>query len=136
MSGIRIKEAAFTGYPAKDIEEARRFFGKTLGLKEGRTFEHEGVIGWVEFEIPGGHTIAIAQANEQWQPSPHGGGLCLELEDLDEAVKVLTEAGVNFALPIQDFPVCRMALITDPSGNTIALHQKKPNHPECACPQN
>ena len=30
----------------------------------------------------------------------------------------------------QDYSICRMALIADPDGNTIALHQRKPNHPE------
>jgi predicted enzyme related to lactoylglutathione lyase len=131
MKGIGIKEAAFTGYPATDISAAREFYGNLLGLKEGAVFEHEGEVGWVEFEVPGGHTLAIAAASEQWQPSAHGGGLCLELEDLDAALATLTAAGVTIAMPIQDFPICRMALIADPSGNTIALHQKKPNHPEC-----
>jgi predicted enzyme related to lactoylglutathione lyase len=133
MSGIGIKEAAFTGYPATDLSASRTFYGDTLGLPEGMVFEHEGEVGWVEFSIPGGHTLAITKASDQWQPSEHGGGLCLEVEDLDVAVLKLEQAGVTIALPIQDFPVCRMALIADPSGNTIALHQKKGNHPECTC---
>lgn len=132
MNGIGIKEAAFTGYPATDLARSRKFYGETLGLPEGAVFEHEGVVGWVEFTIPGGHTLALAQASDQWQPSPHGGGLCLEVEDLDAAVAKLTAAGVTIVLPVQDFPVCRLSLIADPDGNTIALHQKKPNHPECS----
>jgi predicted enzyme related to lactoylglutathione lyase len=132
MSGIRIKEAAFTGYPATDIARAREFYGLTLGLKETMVFEHEGQVGWVEFEIPGGHTLAIAQANDQWQPNANGGGICFEIEDLDAAIAQLEAAGVTITLPIQEFPVCRMALIADPDGNTLALHQKKPNHPECS----
>lgn len=133
MSGIGIKEAAFTGYPALDLTEARKFYGETLGLPEGMVFEHEGEVGWVEFSIPGGHTLAITKANEQWQPSANGGGLCFEVEDLDAAVAKLEAAGVKIVLPIQEFPVCRMALIADPSGNTVAIHQKKSNHPECSC---
>jgi predicted enzyme related to lactoylglutathione lyase len=131
MNKIGIKEAGFTGYPALDIEETRKFYGEIFGLKEGRVFEYEGKAGWVEFEIPGGHTLAIAQANEQWQPNAGGGGLAFELEDLDVAVEKLQAAGVRILLPPQDHPICRMALISDPSGNTVALHQKKPNHPEC-----
>jgi predicted enzyme related to lactoylglutathione lyase len=132
MSGIGIKEAAFTGYPATDIARAREFYGHTLGLKETMVFEHEGKVGWVEFEIPGGHTLAIAQANDQWQPNANGGGICFEIEDLEAAIAQLEAAGVTVVLPIQEFPVCRMALIADPDGNTLALHQKKPNHPECS----
>ena len=132
MNKIGIKEAGFTGYPALDIAETRKFYGEIFGLKEGMVFENEGKVGWVEFEIPGGHTLAIAQANDQWQPNPGGGGLAFELEDLDAALEKLRAAGVKILLPTQDFPICRMALISDPSGNTVALHQKKPNHPECS----
>jgi predicted enzyme related to lactoylglutathione lyase len=132
MNGIGIKEAAFTGYPATDMSAAREFYGQVLGLKESTVYEHEGDVGWVEYEIPGGHTLAIAKANDQWQPSAHGGGLCLEVENLDAALETVKEAGVTIALGIQDYPICRLALIADPSGNTVALHQKKPNHPECS----
>lgn len=132
MNGIGIKEAAFTGYPATDIARTRKFFGEILGLTEGAVYEQEGQVGWVEFNIPGGHTLAIAQASDQWQPSPHGGGLCFEVEDLDTAVARLQSQGVILSMPVQDFPICRLALIADPDGNTIALHQKKPNHPECS----
>jgi predicted enzyme related to lactoylglutathione lyase len=132
MSGIGIKEAAFTGYPSTDIARSRKFYGETLGLTEGMVFEHEGQVGWVEFTAPGGHTIAIATANEQWQPNANGGGICFEVEDLDAAVAKLAAEGVTIVLPIQDYPICRMALIADPDGNTLALHQKKSNHPECS----
>jgi predicted enzyme related to lactoylglutathione lyase len=131
MKGIGIKEAAFTGYPATDIGRTRKFYGEILGLPEGRVFEHEGKVSWVEFSVPGGHTVAIAQANEFWQPNKNGGGLCFEVEDLDAAVERVKSAGVTMLLPIQDYPICRMALISDPDGNTVALHQKKANHPEC-----
>lgn len=131
MSGIGIKEIAFTGYSVNDLAESRRFYGEILGLPEGMVFDHEGEVGWVEYDIPGGGTLAITKANEQWQPSEHGGGVCFEVEDLDAAVAKLEQEGVKIAMPIQDFPICRMALISDPSGNTIAIHQKKTNHPEC-----
>jgi predicted enzyme related to lactoylglutathione lyase len=131
MSGIGIKEIAFTGYSVNDLAESRGFYGGVLGLKEGTVFDHEGEVGWVEYEVPGG-TLAITKASDQWQPSEHGGGICFEVEDLDSAVAKLEQSGVKIAMPIQDFPVCRMALINDPSGNTIAIHQKKPNHPECS----
>lgn len=129
---IGVKEAAFTAYPATDIARTRKFYREIIGLTEGAVFESDGVAGWVEFNIPGGHTLAIAQASEQWQPNPNGGGICFEVEDLDAAVARLKEAGVAIMLPVQDYPICRMALISDPDGNTVALHQKKPNHPECS----
>lgn len=130
MSGIGIKELAFVGYAVNDLPASRRFYGDILGLSEGTVFEHEGEVGWVEYDIPGGGTLAITKASPEWQPSPHGGGVCFEVENLDTAISQLEQAGVTIAMPIQDFPVCRIALISDPSGNTVAIHQKKPNHPD------
>jgi len=132
MPGIGIKELAFVGYSVTDLAESRKFYGEVLGLTEGMVFEHEGEVGWVEFNVPGGQTIAITKASEQWQPSAHGGGACFEVADLDAAVSSLEAAGAKFALPIQEYPICRLALVLDPSGNSIALHQKKANHPECS----
>ena len=132
MSGIGIKELAFIGYAVNDLAESRKFYVEVLGLTEGTVFEHEGEVGWVEFNIPGGGTLAITKASDQWHPSEHGGGVAFEGEDLDAAIAKLEKAGVKFPLPVQDYPICRMALISDPSGNTVAIHQKKPNHPECS----
>lgn len=130
MSGIGIQALAFIGYAVKDLAKSREFYGEILGLPEGMVFEHEGEVGWVEYEIPGGGTLAITPATEQWQPSEHGGGACFEVADLEGAVAKLERAGVPIVLPAQDYPFCRIALIADPSGNTVALHQRKPNHPE------
>ncbi len=132
MAGIGIKELGFVGYAVNDIAESRKFYGELLGLTEGMVFEQEGEVHWLEFTIPGGQTLAITKTSEQWQPSAHGGGVCFEVEDLDAAVATLEQGGAKFAMPVQEFPVCRLALVCDPSGNTIALHQKKPNHPECS----
>jgi predicted enzyme related to lactoylglutathione lyase len=132
MSGIGIQELAFVGYSVNDLAESRRFYGELLGLPEGMVFEHEGEVGWVEYSIPCGATLAITKATAEWQPSEHGGGACFEVADLDAAVAKLEAQGVRIVLPPQDYPVCRISLIADPSGNTVALHQKKPHHPECS----
>jgi predicted enzyme related to lactoylglutathione lyase len=129
MKGIGLKELAFVGYPVTDFEKARRFYGEILGLRETLTFEHEGEVGWVEYDLAG-QTLALARASDQWQPNPNGGGACLEVHDLDRAVAHLRESGVAIVMGIQDYPICRLALIADPDGNTIALHQRKPNHPD------
>jgi predicted enzyme related to lactoylglutathione lyase len=133
MKGIGFKELAFVGYPVSDFEQARRFYGGILGLHETLTYEHEGELGWLEYDLAG-QTLALAKASDQWSPNPNGGGACLEVEDLDGAIAHLREKGVKIALDIQDYPICRMALIADPDGNTLALHQRKPNHPENRLP--
>ncbi|MEX0330726.1 MAG: VOC family protein [Puniceicoccaceae bacterium] len=129
MNGIGLKELAFIGYPVTDFDQARNFYGKILGLKETMVMEHEGEIGWMEFDLAG-QTLGLAMASDDWQPNSHGGGACLEVEDLDAAVAHLKEHEVKIQFDIQDYPFCRLALIADPDGNTIALHQRKENHPE------
>jgi len=129
MQGIGIKELAFVGYPVTDFGKARKFYGEILGLKEEASFEHEGELGWLEYDVAG-QTLALAKASGDWQPNPNGGGACLEVADLDQAVAHLEANGVRFVMGIQDYPVCRIALISDPDGNTLALHQRKPNHPD------
>ncbi len=131
MKGIGLKEVAFIGYPVTDFAKAKAFYGGLLGLRETTSYDHEGELSWLEYDLAG-QTLALAKSSEQWKPDPNGGGVCLELEDLDAAVAHLKANGVTFAMDIQDFPICRMALIADPDGNTLALHQRKPNHPDLA----
>ena len=129
MNGIGLKELAFVGYPVTNFAKARQFYGSILGLKEGAKFEQEGELGWLEYDLAG-QTLALAKASEQWQPNPNGGGACLEVTDLDAALAHVKSHQVRVVMEIHDYSICRMALIADPDGNTIALHQRKPNHPE------
>jgi len=130
VSGIGIKEVAFIGYPVTDMPRARDFYGRVLGLRETWAIGADGDPHWIEFESAG-TTIALARASEAWKPGADGGGACFEVEDLDAALGRLAQEGVAVPMPAGDFPMCRMAVISDPDGNGIALHQKKPNHPEC-----
>lgn len=129
MKGIGLRELAFVGYPVTDFIKARRFYGDILGLRETVSFEHEGELGWLEYDLAG-QTLALAKASDQWKPNPNGGGACLEVVDLDHAVSHLKLHDVTLVMDIQDYPACRIALIADPDGNTIALHQRKPHHPD------
>jgi predicted enzyme related to lactoylglutathione lyase len=129
MKGIGLKELAFVGYPVTDFSKARKFYGDTLGLKETITFEDGGEVAWLEYDLAG-QTLALAKASEQWKPDPNGGGACLEVADLDQAIAHLKTNEVTIIMDIQDYPMCRLALIADPDGNTLALHQRKPNHPD------
>jgi len=129
MMGIGVREVAFTGYPVRDMARAREFYGGLLGLEEAWVIEEDGAVHWVEYAV-GGATVALARASEAWRPGPDGAGVCLEVGDLDAAVARLREAGVSIPMPIGEFPLCRMAVIADPDGNGICLHQKKSNHPE------
>jgi predicted enzyme related to lactoylglutathione lyase len=131
MKGIGVKELAFVGYPVTNFAKARTFYGDILGLKEALVFEQEGEVGWLEYDLAG-QTLALTRASDQWKPDPNGGGACLEVTDLDRALAHLRANDVAIVMDIQDYPACRLALIADPDGNTLALHQRKPNHPDYA----
>lgn len=128
-NGIGFTEVAFFGYSVRDFKKAKEFYGSILGLRETVCMGEGDDIGWMEYDLAG-QTLALAMAFEHWLPSPAGGQVCLEVRDLDAAVSYLKAHEVNIVQDIQDFPHCRLALISDPDGNTITIHQKKANHPE------
>jgi catechol 2,3-dioxygenase-like lactoylglutathione lyase family enzyme len=120
---IQIEEIAFTGYPVTDIARARSFYEGVLGLKLTTQFEHEGR-HWLEYDL-GPATLAISNmSGEQWKPSADGPSVALEVADFDAAVAHVRAAGVRFLLEPTDSGVCRMAIVADPDGNSLALHRR------------
>jgi predicted enzyme related to lactoylglutathione lyase len=120
---MQVTEIAFSVYPVTDLRRARAFYEETLGLKPGMVFEGEG-IGWIEYEI-GPSVVAIGAGSEHFKPSSNGGSVALEVNDFDQAIKELREAGTKFVIEPLDFPGCRMAAVLDPDGNTITIHRRK-----------
>lgn len=126
---IGVKEIAFVGYPVMDMDRARKFYTDVLGLTESLVMDSDGDVHWVEYEIKG-TTLALAKSSGEWLPHKDGAGAALEVEDLEAALAQLKEHGVEPVMPIGDFPACRISVIPDPEGNTIALHSRKNHHPD------
>ena len=116
-------EVAFTSYPATDLAASRAFYEKVLGLKPVMDIPMGDGDGWVEYEL-GSHTFGIGKSAE-WN---HGICCALETDDLDAAVAALKKAKATFVLEAFDTPVCRMAMVFDPAGNKLMIHQRKPGH--------
>jgi len=108
---------AFVVYPVTDIARSRAFYEQTLGLKVGETFGDT----WIEYEL-GSATFAITNAFAFTAPSS---SVAFEVDDLDTQLTSLKSAAVPIQGGINDFPTCRMALISDPDGHTLCIHQKK-----------
>ena len=117
---IKITEIAFTGYPVTNMPRARAFYEGTLGLKPSSTFGED----WVEYDV-GPATIAITSMSKEWKPSSDGPSAAFEVEDFDQAIATLKEAGTRFVLEPMDSPVCRLAVVCDPDGNALAIHKRK-----------
>lgn len=122
---MKIKEIAFSCYPVTDMARARSFYENILGLKVSMDFENEGV-HWVEYDIGTG-TLAIGVA-EGMKPSMDGCSVSLEVDDFNEAVSELQTANVAFNFGPIETPVCHMAFVRDPDGNSVGIHKRKPGH--------
>jgi predicted enzyme related to lactoylglutathione lyase len=119
---LRVIEFAFVGYSITDVARSREFYEKVLNLTPASVFDHDGKY-WIEYEV-GPHVLAISNMSEEWKPSPNGGGVALEVEDFDAAIAALKEKNVTFYAEPFASPVCRMALIADPDGNSICIHKR------------
>jgi predicted enzyme related to lactoylglutathione lyase len=120
---MKINEIAFTAYPVTDIKRARSFYEETLQLEVSRSFGEENHL-WVEYDI-GPATFAISNMAPDWKPSTDGPSIAFEVDDFDQTVARLKERNVTFRLDPFESPVCHMAIITDPEGNSITIHKRK-----------
>lgn len=119
-TGIRVREIAFTGYPVKDLAKARRFYETVLQLTPSIVPE-EG--GWVEYDVNG--AAFFIGVFEDWAPSPSGPSVAFEVEDIDHTMQVLRDEQVPVYKEPFETPGCHLAVIGDPDGNAILIHQRK-----------
>jgi predicted enzyme related to lactoylglutathione lyase len=123
---MKITELAFTGYSVTDMKRAKQFYEGVLGLVKSRGFgEANGDDQWVEYDIGAG-CLALVVGGKDWPPHPAGTTAALEVDDFDGYVKKLREAGAKFVWEPQETPVCFMATVTDPDGNWLVIHHRKP----------
>jgi len=116
-----LRKVAFTMYPVQNMERARRFYEKTLGLAPGSVSANGA---WVEYDLPGGGCFAITTLAEKVKPSSDAGGkIAFEVENLEVLVKQLKLGGIQFKAELFSSPVCQMAIILDSEGNALTLHQ-------------
>src|SRR5436853_7760707 len=120
---MKVKEIAFVAMPVINIAGARRFYEDLLGITPSRTFRKGR---WIEFDV-GGQTLAISNLSATWRPSARGVCVALEVEDFGGKIIALMGAHIKFVRAPFETPVCKMAVIQDPDGNTLMIHQRKPD---------
>ena len=69
-------------------------------------------------------TLSLGAGAPDWQPRSDGCSVGLEMEDFDSAITELKAKGVKFKMEPFPTPVCKMAFISDPDGNTICIHKR------------
>lgn len=121
--GIAATDIAFVGYPVTDLDRARDFYGRVLGLECILDHPIDDRMRWIEYAV-GSSALAISNA---WSPSGQSGpSAALEVADIDAAVAHLKAEGVTIRSEILASPSCRFVSIADPDGNDLTLHQHHP----------
>jgi predicted enzyme related to lactoylglutathione lyase len=118
-----IKKIAFVAQPTRDVAKARAFYGDLLGLAPGPDYGDT----WVEFQTPEGKTVALDTYTPKVLDAP-ATYLSLETDDIDADVARLRDAGATIEKDVwtnehEGKEICRMAIVRDPDGNAIMLHQ-------------
>ena len=119
---MKISEFAFIVYPSMDRERSKAFYEGVLGLALSMSLDIPGGF-WVEYEI-GPHTLAIGK-EPFLKPSGDGPHLALEVDDFEQTIEHLRHHNVPFAHEPFDLPGCKAAIVTDPDGNKLGIHQRK-----------
>ena len=120
---LKVTELAFCCYAVTDMPRARKFYEDVLGLKP-TTVTNTDYGDWTEYEF-GPYALAIGRA-PAFKPNPDGCSAALEVEHFDDAIAHLKKHNVKFRIEPLATPVCRMAMVFDPDGNTICIHKRNP----------
>ncbi len=112
-------EVRLAWYPTADLDEAKKFYGDSLGLQQ--VFEMDG---WAEFShAPGATSIGVSVNPLPGQKT--GATIVLKVTDLDETRAELLKKGIEFEGPTEEIPgVVKLATFRDPFGNPLQLVQE------------
>ena len=115
---------AFSGFAVDDIDEARRFYGETLGLKIS-----DGPMGILTLELAGDRPTMV-YPKPDFTPATYT-VLNFRVEDIEAAVDGLRERGVEFeryddSFEQDDRGIARaagpaIAWFKDPAGNILSV---------------
>ncbi len=109
----------FTLFTVSDMQKSLTFYRDQLGMPLA-CLVYEGT--WAEFEINPG-TLVLRQENNNTR---HGGGtVALAVDNAKAAIKELQQIGINIQSPLGESSVCFWAIVEDPDGNRVIIHQRK-----------
>ena len=118
---IGVERVDYIRVPVDDIEQARRFYGEVLGLRENPNSPDDD---WVEYEA-GNVTLAVMTPHThdyEFAALPPA-TIALRVRDVAAAKARLEAAGLEVG-EMWDSGACRGAGVSDPAGNRILLHRR------------
>lgn len=112
----------FISYSVTDMDRSEAFYREVLGLDVELPRGEPGTraSGYMEFDA-GGTAISLTVL-----PQLHPNAIvALSVEDVNAAIEELRGKGVRISMEPIETPVCYMAVVADPDGNQILIHQRK-----------
>jgi catechol 2,3-dioxygenase-like lactoylglutathione lyase family enzyme len=128
---IDVERVDYIRVPVRDIEQAKRFYGEVLGLKENPNSPGDD---WIEYET-GNVTLAVMTPHThdyEFMSLPPA-TIALRVPDVSAAKAKLESAGVEVD-EVWDSGVCNGAGVSDPAGNRILLHHRYAPYPDGSLP--
>jgi catechol 2,3-dioxygenase-like lactoylglutathione lyase family enzyme len=116
---MQVERVDFVSVLTQDIQRAKRFYNKTLGLdieSEGES-DMEFTLGQVTLDV-----FDPSSIGQDFAPSP--AGIAIRVSDVDEARTELEAKGVQFDGETIVTGVCKQAWFKDPDGNALMLHRR------------
>ena len=114
-----IERVDFVGFLTEDMQRAKRFYTKVLGLQVESEGEHD-----LELTL-GQVTLDVFDPSSIGQPfAPSTAGFALRVADVDAARSELEAKGVLFDGETIETSVCKQAWFKDPDGNVLMLHRR------------
>lgn len=119
---MKAKAVDFVSYSVTDMDRAEAFWKDVLGLEVEVPRGKPGTRanGYMELDA-GGVAIGLVVMPET-QPN---GIVALAVDHVGDAVEELRGKGVSIVMDTIESPVCWMAVVADPDGNQVLLHQRK-----------
>ncbi len=114
----------YTTMIVKDLEESVRFYRDVLGFSEGYHVDTPDGGQITIMNSNGGAAVELI-CNENFPVGLYSVGT--DVDNLDEAIKPLSEAGYQTTGPVVTTTVGRMTFVLDPNGVCICLieHSKE-----------
>lgn len=128
---INVERIDYIRVPVTDIDRAKDFYGRILGLPLDPNSPHDD---WVEYEA-GNVTLAVMTPHThdyEFTPLPPG-TLALRVPDVAAAKAELEAKGLQVN-EMWDSGLCHGAGVRDPSGNPILLHHRYGAYPDGTMP--
>jgi predicted enzyme related to lactoylglutathione lyase len=119
---MKAKAVDFVSFIVTDMDRSQAFYRDVLGLdvEVARGEPGTRASGYMELDA-GGVAIGLVA-----MPQTHPNAVvAFAVDSVSHAVEELRGKGVPIAMETIETPVCWMAVVEDPDGNKILLHQRK-----------